>query len=530
MKTKMHLYLCLGLLSNSQMILCASGNSNNNSDKPNVLFILADDLGWKDLSCMGSNFYETPNIDRIANNGILFTNAYSTCQVSSPSRASILTGKYTPRHCITDYIGALSGKDWRKKERHNKVLPADYATGLSKDEYTLPECLRDNGYTTFIAGKWHLGGEGSSPEDHGFMINKGGWEAGSPKGGYFSPYKNPKLKDGPIGENLSMRLGKETVDFMKEQNKKSTPFFAYLSFYAVHSPIQTDKEKWMYFRNKADSIGIAKNGFSVDRTLPVRQTQDNPVYAGLIKQMDDAIGYVIDNMERLGLDKNTIIIFTSDNGGVTSGDAYSTSLIPLRGGKGRQWEGGIRVPLLIQNPIFNNSGSKCDVPVIGTDYYPTILDFTGLSLEKQQHVDGVSIMPLLNGGSIDNRSLFWHYPHYGNQGGEPSSIIRDGDWKLIFYHEDLRSELYNLAIDISESEPLNIQYPEKVVELKGKLDCWLKDVGAKMPVADMKYNPLDEVKVKLYWKTKLLEAKEKERNEILKEGWAPNKDWWGSSF
>lgn len=275
-------------------------------------------------------------------------------------------------------------------------------------------------------------------------------------------------------------------------------------------------------------MGIAKKGFAVDRTLPVRQTQDNPVYAGLIRQMDDAIGYVLDNLEKLGLDKNTLVVFTSDNGGVTSGDAYSTSLLPLRGGKGRQWEGGIREPLIIQYPGCKNPGSKCDVPVIGTDYYPTILDFTGLPLQKQQHVDGVSIMPLLNGGTIKERSLFWHYPHYGNQGGEPSSIIRDGDWKLIFYHEDLRCELYNLAIDISESEPLNIQYPEKVAELKSKLDKWLKEVDAKMPVADMKYNPSEEAKVKLKWRTKLLEQKEKERLNILKENWKPNKDWWGS--
>lgn len=498
------------------------------SDKPNIIFILADDFGWKDLSCMGSEYYETPNIDRLATQGMLFTNAYAACQVSSPSRASIMTGKYTPRHGITNWIGEWSGEKWRAMGRHNKLLPAPYEMRLAPDEYTLAECMRDHGYTTFIAGKWHLGGEGSWPEDHGFMINKGGWTAGSPEGGYFTPYANPKLEDGPAGENLSMRLGKETVEFIKEQQKKKQPFFAYLSFYAVHAPLQTTPENWAYFQEKAERLGIAETGFMVDRTLPVRQTQDHPVYAGLIRQMDDAVGYVLDYVEKMGLDRNTLIIFTSDNGGVTSGDDFATALLPLRGGKGRQWEGGIRVPLLIRCPACETPGSRCDVPVIGTDFYPTILEFAGLSLQPQQHMDGVSILPLLKGDTIPERPLFWHYPHYGNQGGEPSSMIREGDWKLIYYHEDQRCELYNLAMDISESEPLNIQYPEKVTELKQKLDAWLLETGAKMPVADKQYEPVEEAKIKLRWKTELLEQKEKERIRVLQKDWVPNEDWWGS--
>ena len=498
-------------------------------EHPNVIFILADDYGWNDLSCMGSQYYETPNLDRLAKHGVKFTNAYAACQVSSPSRASIMTGKYTPRHGVTDWIGEKSGEDWRSMKRHSKLLPADYAWSLPADEYTLAECLRDNGYTTFIAGKWHLGDEGSWPEDHGFEINKGGWTAGSPSGGYFTPYKNPKLKDGPAGENLSMRLGNETVNFMrahKKENKKK-PFFAFLSFYAVHGPIQTTEENWAYFREKAEQLGIKENGFLVDRTLPVRQTQDNPVYAGLIKQMDDAIGVVLDAIEEMGLDKNTMVIFTSDNGGVTSGDAYSSSLLPLRGGKGRQWEGGIRVPLLVQYPNCP-SGITCDVPVIGTDFYPTILDFAGLSLQPEQHKDGVSLLPVVNAGKGPERALFWHYPHYGNQGGEPSSIIRKGDWKLIYYYEDFRCELYNLAIDISESEPLNIQYPEKVKELKTLLDAWLIEVDAKIPLADPEYNPQQEAKVKSGWRTSILQKQEKLRKQMLAPDWNPNQDWWGS--
>ena len=495
----------------------------------NVLFILADDYGWNDLSCMGSKYYETPNLDRLAANGIKFTNAYATCQVSSPSRASILTGKYTTRHGITNWIGEKSGEEWRSMNRHSKLLPADYVHNPPDEEYTIAECLRDNGYDTFIAGKWHLGNEESSPENHGFNINKGGWEAGSPRGGYFSPYNNPKLSDGAKGENLSMRLGKETIDFIRKHQKsnKKKPFFAYLSFYAVHGPIKSTQENWQYFRDKAERMGIKEHGFEIDRALPVRTTQDNPVYTGLIKQMDDAIGTVLDAVKEMGLDKNTLIIFTSDNGGVVSGDAYSTSLHPLRGGKGRQWEGGIRVPLLMSYPGCI-AGSTCNIPTIGTDFYPTILEYAGLPLEPQQHKDGISIFSILDNKKIEERTLYWHYPHYGNQGGEPSSIIRKGDWKLIYYYEDKHCELYNLGIDLSESEPLNIQYPDKVKELKTLLDAWLIETNAKVPVADPQYSPLKERQVKRNWHTNILQRQEKIRMDMLSPHWKPNKDWWGS--
>lgn len=498
---------------------------------PNILFILADDYGWNDLSCYGSKYYETPNLDRLAQQGVKFTNAYATCQVSSPSRASIMTGCYTPRHGITDWIGEKSGEDWRTMDRHSKLLPSDYAHNLSADEYTIAECLRDNGYTTFIAGKWHLGDEGSWPEDHGFDINKGGWSAGNPRNGYFPPYKNPRLTDGPRGENLSIRLGDETIKFMKDHKRhaKGKPFFAYLSFYAVHGPIQTTQNNWKYFRDKAEKMGIADKGFELDRTLPVRLHQDNPVYAGLIKDMDDAIGNVLRALDELGLEENTLVIFTSDNGGVVSGDSYSSSLFPLRGGKGRQWEGGIRVPLIIEYPGCK-SNTECDVPVTGTDFYPTILDYAGLKLQPQQHKDGISLMPLLKEGKVTERSLFWHYPHYGNQGGEPSSIIRKGDWKLIYYYEDGRSELYNLSIDLGEHEPLNHLYPAKVKELKEELMAWLDDVDAKIPVADKQYDPKAEAKVKEEWRTTNLKKQEKARKNMLRKDWKPNADWWRSQI
>lgn len=497
----------------------------------NVLVILADDLGWNDISCMGSEYHETPNIDQIARDGVKFTNGYAACQVSSPSRASLMTGKYTTNHGVTDWIGDPEGEAWRERKRNTKLLPAIYKWELGAEESTLPKYLSKNGYTTFMAGKWHLGEEGSWPEDHGFEINKGGWSSGSPQGGYFSPWINPKLESTTDGEELSMRLAKETNDFISEQvaKKKSKPFFAYLSFYAVHGPIETTEQKWRYFRDKAEQMGIADEGFKVDRTLPVRQTQDNPVYAGVLQQMDDAIGEVISHLKELGIYDDTLIIFTSDNGGVTSGDAYSTSLLPLRGGKGRQFEGGIRVPMIVKAPQNTNSGKECDTPVCGIDLYPTILDYASLPANSDQDVDGVSVAPLVDGDQIAPRSLFWHYPHYGNQGGEPSSVIRKGDWKLIHYYEDGRDELYNVAMDISEYETLNHLKPKKVTELRTELDEWLKETNAELPTADMLYSPQKEHATKLNYATKTKAAQEKLRKAMLDNEWQPNASWWGSN-
>lgn len=303
-------------------------------EKPNILFILVDDLGYSDLGFMGSTYYETPHIDALASNSMVFTNGYAGAQVCSPSRATIMTGQFTARHGVTDWIGAASGADWRSKKRLSKMLPAEYKHHIDTSLVTLPRVLKRAGYTTFFAGKWHLGDEGYYPENYGFDINKGGFHAGSPAGGYFSPFKNPKLENKEPGENLTMRLAKETVDFMK--TSKNKPFLAYLSFYAVHGPIETTKEKWEKYRNKAENMGIAKIGFEEGDLLPMRKYQDNPVYGGLVETMDDAIGLVLKGLKDHGLDKNTIVIFTSDNGGVVSGDNYSTNCLPLKGGKGYQ--------------------------------------------------------------------------------------------------------------------------------------------------------------------------------------------------
>lgn len=501
---------------------------NQVTQKPNIVFILADDLGYTDLSCMGSKYYETPNIDKIASHGMVFTNGYAACQVCSPSRASILTGKFPARHGITNWIGEASGEDWRKMNRSSKLLPADYTHNLPKEYITLPEALKQAGYKTFFAGKWHLGEKGSWPEDHGFDINMGGWDAGSPKGGYFSPYENPNLSDGPNGENLEMRLANETVKFMK--GNKYKPFLAYLSFYAVHGPIQTTNAKWKKYRDKAEKMGIAENGFAMEHHLPYRLHQDNPVYAGLVESMDDAVGVVLNSLKELGLDKNTIVIFTGDNGGVTSGDSYSTNNAPLRGGKGYQWEGGIREPYFIEVPWMKLNGKKCDIPVSGTDFYPTILDLAGLPLRPDQHNDGVSLLPLLKDEQIADRALIWHYPHYGNQGGDPSSIIRRGDWKLIHYYEDDHEELYNLKTDLSEATDVSAKNQNIVKRLHVELFDYLQKVGALFPKKDSEYNTQTEKEYEQNIVNKLWPSLENQRKEMLSNDFNPKNNWWGSQI
>jgi len=505
------------------LLLLAEGPAEAASSARNFVFILADDLGVKDLGVQGSSFYESPRIDRIAREGMRFTQGYANCQVCSPSRASIMTGKYTPRLGITDYIGARAGTQWK---RNTKLLPATYAHNLSLQETTLAEALKAAGYQTFFAGKWHLGGKGSWPTDHGFDYNAGGWDAGSPAGGYFSPYKNPELRDGPKGESLPIRLARETTKFIRQHHDNK--FLAYLAFYSVHAPIQTSAAQWAKYQQKAATAPHEGGRFLIDRTLPVRQVQDNPIYAGMIESMDQAVGIVLDTLDELGLADNTVVIFTSDNGGVSSGDAYSTSNLPMRGGKGRQWEGGIREPYFIKVPGLTPPGSQCNVPVIGTDFYPTILELAGLPLRPSQHQDGVSLVPLMRGGQIPTRDLFWHYPHYGNQGGEPSSIIRSGDWKLIHYWEDGRDELYQLTEDIREQRDRARAEPEIATTLRHKLDRWLRQVGAKLPAINPDYHALQAEQEQMDIQTRKMPALEKQHAKYLQPGWKPNRDWWGS--
>ena len=327
-------------------------------------------------------------------------------------------------------------------------------------------------------------------------------------------------------KNLSMRLAKETVSFIKKN--KDENFFAFLSFYAVHGPIQTSKEKWSKYRNKAHEKDIADKGYKMERNLPIRQVQDNPVYAGLVESMDDAVGVVLKGLKELGLDKNTIVVFTSDNGGVASGDSFSTSNLPLRGGKGYQWEGGIREPYFIKVPGMDNAGSTIDYPVTGTDFYPTILDLANIDLLPEQHVDGLSLKPLLQGKKIADRPLFWHYPHYGNQGGDPSSIIREGQWKLIHYWENNTNELYNLMDDPQELNDVASLHKELTTQMSEKLTSWLIEVGANKTSLDIDYSEENDKARNDYIRTVQLPKLEKERMNYLSEDFNPNEDWWGS--
>ncbi|MFY9254083.1 MAG: sulfatase [Fuerstiella sp.] len=489
--------------------------------RPNVVFILADDFGCRDLSGEGSSFYETPNLDRIAREGVKFSNGYATCQVCSPSRASIMTGKYPARLHMTDYIGAASGLDWK---RNGRILPAEYLHNLPHSETTLAEALKEGGYRTFFAGKWHLGGEGSHPDNHGFDVNIGGHFRGSPPGGFFAPFKNPEMKDGQAGESLPIRLAQETVDFIAAESTQ--PFFAYLSFYSVHSPIQTTRELWSKYRDKAVAFDTPQERFVVDRTLPVRQVQDCPIYAGMVESMDNGVGMVLETLDRLKLAENTIVIFTSDNGGVSSGDAFATSNLPFRGGKGRQWEGGVREPYYIKAPGIKPGVNE--TPVTGTDFYPTILELAGLPAKPDQHVDGVSLVPLLKGESIKDRSLFWHYPHYGNQGGEPSAFVRNGDWKLIHYWEDGHDELYDIVADIGEQNDLAAVNPQITAKLRAELDDWLLATKAAIPELDARFDQKLHDETQAAIRNKRKPALERQHAEFLSEKFRPNADWWGS--
>ncbi len=495
--------------------------------KPNILFILVDDLGYHDLGVTGSKFYETPNVDQLAHESVFFTQGYAASRVCSPSRASIMTGKFTARHGITDWIGAKAGEDWRNRNRFDKMLPANYVQALPKEDITIAEAFKTAGYKTFFGGKWHLGNESSYPENHGFDINKGGFHRGGPSGGFFSPFKNPKLKDREKGENLTIRLAEETANFIK-QNKDST-FFVFLSFYAVHAPIQTTETKWKKYRTKADSLGVKNSGYTMERVLPIRQVQDNPIYGGLVETMDDAVGIVLNTLKENGLDKNTIVVFTSDNGGVASGDNYSTSNLPLRGGKGYQYEGGIREPYFIKTPRLNNAGTTTNFPVVHTDLYPTLLDLSRIPLDGNQHIDGISLKPILEGKEINiNRPLYWHYPHYGNQGGEPSSIIQQDGWKLIHYWEDNRQELFKLPS--TEKDELNVieKHPKLARKLSNQLLTWLKGVNAKYPVKDVLFDETKRKKRLEIIKTKKLKFLEENRLKVLSKDFKPNKNWWKS--
>ncbi|HEY4288060.1 MAG TPA: sulfatase [Puia sp.] len=474
--------------------------------RPNIIFILVDDLGQRDLGVYGSSFYETPNLDRLASEGMRFTDAYAGSPICSPSRSSIMTGQYPTRTGITDWI--VGRQNQEGPEPDNQLLAQPFEFDLDTAQVTIAEALKQGGYSTFFAGKWHLGlSEPYWPENQGFEVNKGGWAAGNPKdygmGGYFSPYHNPKLPDGPAGEFLTDRLTTEAIQYILQNKNAAKPFFVELSFYAVHTPLEAKPEYIKKFKEKAHAMGLdSVQQFVRDPWMrpggKERIVQANPVYAGLLYSVDENVGRIMTALKQSGLSDNTVVIFTSDNGGLSTSEGSPTSNAPLRYGKGWNYEGGVRIPLIVKWPKTAAAGAVCHSPVINTDLYPTFLQMAGMPLMPAQHKDGVSMSPLLKGESPGEnpgenpkgqRVLYWHYPHYSNQGGSPSSALRAGDWKLVQFYENDHIELYNLAWDPGEQRDLANAFPEKTGELLELLNAWKKETKAKIPLVNPYYNP-----------------------------------------
>lgn len=457
----------------------SAGPKEDNPDRPNFVFILVDDLGWKDVGSFGSTFYETPNIDALAAKGMSFLQAYAASPVCSPTRASIMTGKNPARMATTDWFGAPQPDEVQNHWTRDKpLLPASYTDHLPLEEQTIAETLKKHGYATFFAGKWHLGsGEEYWPEHQGFDVNKGGHDRGSPPGGYYSPYENPRLEDGPEGENLPHRLAEETIRFMEAH--KDQPFLAYLSFYSVHTPLMTTEALEQKYEQKREQLGL-EDEWAQEGERDVRLVQEHAVYAGMVEAMDQAVGKVMRSVRELGLEEDTIVIFFSDNGGLSTSEGHPTSNMPLRAGKGWVYEGGIREPMIIKWPGAAKPGSATTEPVISMDFYPTMLEMAGIEPMPEQHMDGKSLVPLLKGEQMIRGPLYWHYPHYGNQGGSPSSAVRKGNYKLIEFHRDNRTELYNLTRDIGERHNLAREKPELATELRQMLHNWRDSVNARM--------------------------------------------------
>jgi arylsulfatase A-like enzyme len=448
------------------------------SGAPNVVVFVADDLGFMDIGANNPDcLYDTPNIDRLAASAMRFTDGYAACPVCSPTRFSLMTGRYPSRVDATNYFMG---------RRAAKVRQAIATDRMNIDERTIAEELGDRGYATFFAGKWHLGPTAEYwPENQGFDVNRGGFRAGGPYGGkkYFSPYGNPRLSDGPDGEHLPDRLAQEACDFIAQH--KSGAFLAYLSFYSVHTPLIGRKDLVEKYRRRiaalpggAAEFGSEEQSYNNNRPRKVRLLQRHAVYAAMVEAMDQAVGKVLDQLEQLGIEDNTIVVFTSDNGGLSTSEGSPTSNLPLRGGKGWMYEGGIREPWIWRVPGVTKAGSTSAEPICSIDLMPTVLALTGHDAVSHT-VDGVDIAAALRAEQMPERPLFWHYPHYGNQGGFPSSAIRLGNWKLIERLEDGRAHLFDLAEDLGERNDLATQHPDRVDNMRRLLHAWYQEVDAK---------------------------------------------------
>jgi arylsulfatase A-like enzyme len=480
------------------------------AQRPNVVFFLVDDLGQRDVGCYGSTFYDTPAIDQLAKEGMLFDNAYSTCHVCSPSRASIQTGKYPGRTDLSEWLGGRPERDYETLHSARKLK------AIPDSEQTLAETLKANGYRTAFYGKAHLG---KPPEDWGFDESTHGWYRS-----YHYPFTGRNNgPDGKEGDYLTDRYTDLAVDFIERH--KDQPFYLHMAHFAVHDPIHGRKdlvekyEKKLAAMPKQDGPDYILEGnpdgppvsadelkaFEQKQGMPqaqekrlwwVKQKQDNVEFAGMVEAMDESLGRIRAKLKEHGLEKNTIVVFTSDNGGMSASNQYlennksrktlnsrfASSNLPLRGAKGWNYEGGIRVPLIVHWPGRTKANSKSHAVVTGTDYYPTLLEMIGLPAMPEQHVDGRSFVPALNGKAHDRGAIYWHFPHYSNHGYQsPNGAIRLGQYKLIEYYENGGVQLFDLEKDIGETTDISKTHPETAAKLLQMLQRWRKDVDAKMP-------------------------------------------------
>ncbi|MDP6526059.1 MAG: sulfatase [Kiritimatiellia bacterium] len=444
------------------------------ADLPNVVVFLVDDLGYMDIGANNPNcFYDTPNIDKLAASGLRFTDGYAANPVCSPTRYSLMTGKYPTRVRATNFFSGA---------RSCKFSPAVLNDRMPLSEITLAQLLKKKGYATFFAGKWHLGPTKEFfPQNRGFDVNIGGHKAGGPYTGkrYFAPFKNPEMaEESPEGDHLPDRLAREAAAFIDKNKNK--PFLTYLSFYSVHTPLIGRPDLVKKYKEKASKI--TGEEFADEEQVHgkharrVRTLQKHAVYAAMVEAMDQAVGKVLKQLEDSGVAGKTIVFLTSDNGGLATSEGSPTSNLPLRGGKGWVYEGGIREPWIVCYPGVTKPGAVSSELICSIDLFPTVASAAGIKIEHE--VDGIDLRPALGGGNLNREALYWHYPHYSNQGGLPGGAVRMGNYKLFERYEDGRFHLYNLKDDIGEKKDLAESMPEKAAEMRAKLHQWYKEVDA----------------------------------------------------
>lgn len=443
--------------------------------RPNIVLILVDDYGWRDTGVNGSKFYETPNIDRLAREGMVFTDGYSASPVCSPTRAAIMTGKFPARLHLNSHLQGASNRF-----HHTKVIQPSARLALPLEEVTIAELLREQGYRTACIGKWHLGTKGFLPSDQGFDVALAGDEAGSTNNFFYPAWLKKVPLDGKPGDYLTDRLTTLAVEFIESNRER--PFFLYLPHFAVHTPIEGKPEKVKKYDAKARP----------------EDPQNYGEYAAMVESVDESVGRVMDALQQAGVAENTLVLFSSDNGGVTSREWKGrpvTSNLPLRVGKGHIYEGGIRVPTVARWPGVTKPGSRSAEPVVSYDYAPTIAEAAGVPRAKWPAMDGRSFVGALRGRAGGSRDLFWHYPHYSPQLGRPAAAIRNGDDKLILFFEESRVELYNLREDIGETKDLAGAQPAKAAAMRRRLEAWLRATGAQIPTTNPQYDPAREFAV-----------------------------------